>query len=126
MIVALKLSRAPSYGLFAALLLLLLLLFSRTEDRHRHSSASVAGEPTSPSGRCDSDREKPGLRARPLSCACGKGGGHGAQCMSLAESIESRSTLSRRTSYCMGMGADCVYVSCNLGARMVSARYELK
>ena len=41
MIVALKLSRAPSYGLFAALLLLLLLLFSRTEDRHSHSSASV-------------------------------------------------------------------------------------
>ena len=47
MIVGLKLSRAPSYGLFAALLLLLLLLLSRgTEDRHRHSSASVAGEPT--------------------------------------------------------------------------------
>ena len=51
MIVALKLARAPSYGLFAAALLLLLLLFSRsatTEDRHRHSGASVAlaGEPT--------------------------------------------------------------------------------
>ena len=186
MIVGLKLSRAPSYGLFAALLLLLLLLFSRTEDRHRHSSASVAGEPTrrlpplsGAMGACDGqdciielsacvsidalaarptesshpishpiyfasrelasvgkcalavwsgtwEARGPGLRARPLSCACGKGGGHGAQYMSLAESIESRSTLSRRTSYCMGMGADCVYVSCNLGARMVSARYELK